>query len=103
MTYLVETTDTFGGDANYCWVRRYLIDAPTVDYRSPAYRRDLVRRAKAATEWTGLQCDTCSTGDGYEIRPRGICQVTFVTLVDDEIMLDHFTGKDLRSAAKGVA
>ena len=103
MTYLVETTDTFGGDANYCWVRRYLIDAPTVDYRSSAYRRELVRMAKAAAGWTGWRCDTYVMDDGYAIHPRGICQVTFVTLVDDEIMLDHFTGKDLRSAAKGVA
>lgn len=102
MTYLVETTDTFCGEANYCWVRRYLIDAPAAPYGTPAYRRDLVRRAKAATGWTGLQCDTRSTGDDYDIRPRGICQVTFVTWLD-EVMLDHFTGKDLRSAAKGVA
>ena len=21
--YIIEVTDTFGGDANYCWVRRY--------------------------------------------------------------------------------
>jgi hypothetical protein len=23
--YAVEVTDTFGGEANYCWVRRYTI------------------------------------------------------------------------------
>lgn len=22
-TYKIEVTDTFGGEANYCWVRRY--------------------------------------------------------------------------------
>ncbi len=26
-TYLAEVTDTFGGEANYCWVRRYRIKA----------------------------------------------------------------------------
>jgi hypothetical protein len=26
-TYLAEVTDTFGGEANYCWVRRYRINA----------------------------------------------------------------------------
>ena len=103
MTYLVETMDNNGSYDNYCWVRRYLIDAPTVDYRSPAYRRELVRRAKAATGWTGLQCDTYVMDDGYAIHPRGIDQVTFVTSFDGQIMLDHFTGEDLRSAAKGVA
>ena len=25
--YTAEVTDTFGGDANYCWVRRYTIKA----------------------------------------------------------------------------
>ena len=103
MTYLVETMDDNGGYDKRCWVRRYLIDAPTVDYRLPAYRRELVRKAKAATGWTGLQCDTYVMDDGYAIHPRGIRQVTFVTSVDDEIMLDHFAGKDLRSAARGVA
>jgi hypothetical protein len=27
--FAVEVTDTFGGDANYCWVRRYKIRATT--------------------------------------------------------------------------
>ena len=26
--YSVEMTDTFAGEANYCWVRRVEIDAP---------------------------------------------------------------------------
>lgn len=26
-TYFVEVTDTFGGEANYCWVRRYKVSA----------------------------------------------------------------------------
>lgn len=25
--YKVEITDTFGGEANYCWIRRYLVKA----------------------------------------------------------------------------
>ena len=27
--YFAEVTDTFGGEANYCWVRRYKIKAST--------------------------------------------------------------------------
>ena len=27
MIYQVEFTDTFGGEANYCWVKRYLVKA----------------------------------------------------------------------------
>jgi len=26
-TYFVEMTDTFGGEANYCWVNRFLVSA----------------------------------------------------------------------------
>ena len=29
-TFFVEMTDTFGGEANYCWVRRYLVKATTI-------------------------------------------------------------------------
>ena len=26
-TYFIEVTDTFGGEANYCWVNRFLVSA----------------------------------------------------------------------------
>ena len=29
-TYNIEVTDTFGGDANYCWVRRYAVTAKSM-------------------------------------------------------------------------
>ena len=28
--FFIEVTDTFGGEANYCWVRRYLVTASTI-------------------------------------------------------------------------
>ena len=28
--YFVEFTDTFGGEANYSWVRRYMVQAKTM-------------------------------------------------------------------------
>ena len=28
-TFYVEVTDTFGGELNYCWVRRYAVKAKT--------------------------------------------------------------------------
>ena len=27
--YFIEMTDTFGGDANYCWVNRFIVRAST--------------------------------------------------------------------------
>jgi len=29
-TFDIEVTDTFGGEANYCWVRRYQVDAVSI-------------------------------------------------------------------------
>jgi len=85
MPYQVEVTDTFGGEANYSWVRRCTIEAPTAEYRSPAYRRTLVRRAKAAAGWTGLRCVVDDYGDSYRITPSGRrapCWVMFITWDD---------------------
>ena len=99
MPYMVETTDTFGGDANYCWVRRYLINTPRAEYGTPAYRRQLVMSAKAATGWTGVKCDAdYQHASDITLRPRRMCQVTFITWLDD-CMVDHFSGEDLRTDA----
>lgn len=27
--YIVEMTDTFGGEANYCWINRFIVSAST--------------------------------------------------------------------------
>ena len=70
----VEHTDTFGGEANYCWAHRYEIP--------DASRLALIRRAKALCGLTGVRCDVTSFGDMYEIRPRGLCQVLFVSWLD---------------------
>lgn len=56
--YSVEMTDTFGGEANYCWVQRALIDAP-----SDASSRLLIRRAKRALGLTPCRHRTQDWGD----------------------------------------
>jgi hypothetical protein len=81
-TYAVEYTDTFGGEANYGWVRRADVDAPAAPYRSRAYRQTLMRRAKAAVGLTGVRGVTHDMGDGYEFRPYGMCTVMFVSWRD---------------------
>ena len=69
----VELTDTFGGEANYSWVRRADIVVRTHK------RRSIVRAVKAWAGWTGLRCEVKDFGEGMVIRPAGICQVLFVT------------------------
>ena len=74
MPYKLEVTDTFGGEANYCWVKRGTTKATT--------RRGLIYAIKALAGWD----DWCRVvvhhydGDSMELRPTqssGVCQVAF--------------------------
>lgn len=71
----IEVTDTFGGEANYCWVKRGTTKAVS--------RRGLIQAAKKLAGWDGwCRVNVSSLGDGLEIRPTqssGVCQVAFVT------------------------
>lgn len=88
-TYSAEWTDTFGGEANYGWVKRATVAVPEwtafADWdgngrREPkAYQRTVMRRAKAALGLSGLRGVTSTMGDGYEFRPYGMACVLFVT------------------------
>jgi hypothetical protein len=68
--YSVEMTDTFGGDANYCWVRRAIIDAPT-----DATSQTLIRRAKKALGLAPCRHRTQDYGDliRLDLRNNPIC------------------------------
>ena len=73
MKYQIEITDTFGGEANYSWVRRHSLEA-TEKITDLA----LVRRAKRKAEWSGIRCKVSRYGDTIEIRPQGVCCVLFI-------------------------
>lgn len=68
----VEYTDTFGGEANYCWVKRAELELPC-----GISDRELARRAKAAMGLTGVKGKGYHSGDMYEFRPYGSCTVMF--------------------------
>jgi hypothetical protein len=75
LTYTAELTDTFGGEANYSWVRRETFSVPVgASYRS------VVIAAKKALGLTGCRCQTTHHGDLIELRPSGSLTVAFVTL-----------------------
>ena len=73
MKYQIEITDTFGGEANYSWVRRHALEAP-----SEISDLALVRRAKRKAEWSGLRCKVSKYADTIELRPVGVCCVLFI-------------------------
>ena len=71
-TYTAELTDTFGGVANYSWVRRATIPATES-------RRTLMRRAKAALGLSGVRGRVSDYGDMLEFRPYRSATVMFIT------------------------
>lgn len=81
LTVHFEHTDTFGGDANYSWVRRDVAQLPDT-----ATRRSLVQRAKKFAGLTGMRCEVLDVGDVIIIRPRGLCQIVFATIDPDNFV-----------------
>ena len=75
VTWDIEVTDTFGGEANYCWVDRYAIRTPD-DISDLA----LVRRIKSAAGYSGIRGQTEISGDSVEIRFPGRCVVIFANV-----------------------
>lgn len=66
----VEITDTFGGEANYSWVRRKEIEAKT--------QGGLVRAAKKVFGWENIRCRKQDCADTIILRPAGMCQIMFI-------------------------
>lgn len=70
----IEYTDTFGGQANYAWIRQQ-----TITVNENASQRTIMRRAKAAMGLTGQRGIVDAYGDGtIEFRPWRSCTVMFV-------------------------
>lgn len=70
----VEHTDTYGRNANYCWVTRKKLTLP-----AGATNHQITIAAKAALGMTGVRCDREEHGETIVLWPRGICQVIFIT------------------------
>jgi len=90
--YNIELTDTFGGEANYSWVRRYSLLVPSIDpdtattsvmadiRKRNSHARMVIRKAKALAGLTGIRCRKDSFGhDLLALYPFGSCTVLFIT------------------------
>lgn len=89
-TYNVEYTDTFGGEANYCWVRRATVTMPELTHygydgganyakANKVFERELMRLAKSAMGLTGIRGTKEDYGDYIAFRPYGSNTVMFVS------------------------
>ena len=75
VTWDIEVTDTFSGQANYSWVDRYAIRMPD-DISDLA----LVRRIKSVTGYSGIRGRATVMGDSVEIRFPSRCIVIFANV-----------------------
>jgi hypothetical protein len=72
----VEYTDTYGGEANYSWVRSYSFN---IGDKSPL---GIIRTAKKLIGINGVKCKVHDYGDTIEVRPQGSNTVAFITFQD---------------------
>ena len=75
VTWDIEVTDTFGGEANYAWVYRYAISMP-----GGISDLALVRRIKSVTGYSGIRGCATVMGDFVEIRFPARCVVIFANV-----------------------
>jgi hypothetical protein len=66
--FYIEVTDTFGGELNYCWIRRYAVEAAT---------------ERGAMRVVGNHEGFNLRNDGWKWNFIGACIAAYV--VDDEI------------------
>jgi hypothetical protein len=72
MRYNYEMTDTYGGEANYCWVKRGTVNAKSF--------RGAVRAAKRAVGWLPRRHRvTMHCGDMVRIDAKGAPVCMFLT------------------------
>ena len=74
--YLVEFTDTFGGEANYCWIDRYEVEAKRL--------RQAITKAKQKRYHSPLpRHKTSDYGDTIRIDIIGQNVCAFATYIGD--------------------
>jgi imidazolonepropionase-like amidohydrolase len=73
MKYTIEYTDTFGGEANYSWVKR-----ETVEHGEALSDKTIKSLAKRKMGLNGVRGEWTSLGDMLEFRPSSSCTVLFV-------------------------
>lgn len=74
MKYSIEYTDTYGGEANYGWVRR-----ESFEVAGAISDNMVIRKLKQMIGLRGVNCKKESYGDMIKLTPRGTSTVAFIT------------------------
>ncbi len=72
-TFKIEVTDTFGGEANYCWVRRYTVRAKSFKGAANALSR------REGGTWR----KDYDAGDMARYNMRNACICAFIEYAED--------------------
>lgn len=67
--YFIEVTDTFSGEVNYSWVRRYMVNASTV--RGAVWKLSRHEGYAFRKDW--------DSGDTIAYKAQGACIIAFVS------------------------
>lgn len=70
-----ELTDSFGGEANYSWVKR-----ESLELLENVSNRYIVRLAKNFAGYTGLKCKVENHGESWTIKPYKLCEILFINI-----------------------
>lgn len=95
-TYEYEYTDTFAGEANYCWVKRGKVTMPCLTHygydglhgytkANKTAMRELMKAVKAKLGLTGISGNLYHHGDMTEFRPYRMNTVLFITWLESDI------------------
>jgi hypothetical protein len=76
--YTVEYTDTFGGEANYAWVKRdnFLVEPTAPLSFVKGFAKNLMGLKGVRGTWEDY-------GDTLKFTPRGSCTVLFVSFYQE--------------------
>lgn len=74
MKATAEMTDSYGGVANYGWVRRCEVEGKS--------ELSVVRQVKERFGLTGLKCERTNFGDQIWLKPRGMNRLIFIYFGD---------------------
>ena len=94
LKYQYEYTDTLGGEANYCWVKRGFVYMPELTHfgydgctnygkANKTFERELVKRVKAEIGLTGIKCWKESWSGDLVLRPYGLLTICFISFVEE--------------------
>lgn len=78
MKYYIEMTDTFGGEANYCWVNRFTCEAKSMKAALTKVKKEVYLSA------ANVRHTTSNYGDMLRADVKRDCVVFFVSLFDKQ-------------------